>query len=316
MSMTTPSRSGAAVCLIGILALAAGTTWAQSSAPAPDNSAGMPFVPPPDSAIPDDPLGREVALGRKLFTDTSAALPQFVGNDLKCSNCHLEAGRRANSAPMWASYVLFPQYRKKNGHVNTFQERLQGCFEYSMNGRAPPFGDPVLVALESYAVFLSRGAPMGAKLAGAGYPAVAPPALKPDRSRGLGVYLAQCALCHGEDGAGQKAGATTVFPPLWGERSYNWGAGMSDIDKAARFIKSNMPFSQGGTLTDQQAWDVAAYIDGKPRPQDPRYTGSLEQTRKQFHDTPQSLYGTTVEGVLLGGDGPPKPFAGGGPPIR
>jgi thiosulfate dehydrogenase len=39
---------------------------------------------------------------------------------------------------------------------------------------------------------------------------------------------------------------------------------------AAAFIKANMPLGQGNTLTDQQAWDVAAYIDGKPRPPDPR----------------------------------------------
>lgn len=310
MSMTISSPSGAVVFLVGALALAAGTAWTQSNPPAQEASAGVPFVPPPDSAIPDDPFGREVTLGRKLFTDTSMAAPQFVGNDLKCSNCHLDAGRRANSAPMWASYVLFPQYRNKNGHVNTFQERLQGCFEYSMNGKAPPFGDPVLVALESYAVFLSKGAPMGAKLAGGGYPGIALPPLKPDRARGQQVYGARCAMCHGEDGAGQRADGTTVFPPLWGDLSFNWGAGMSDIDKAARFIKANMPFSQGGTLTDQQAWDVAAYIDSKPRPQDPRYMGSVEQTRARFHHTAQSLYGTVVDGVLLGGDGPPKPFAG------
>jgi thiosulfate dehydrogenase len=308
--MTVRSLTGAAALLVGVLVFAAGTAGAQPIQPAQAPAAGTSFVPPPDSAIPDDPFGREVALGRKLFTDTSAAAPQFVGNDLKCSNCHLDAGRRPNSAPLWASYVLFPQYRAKNDHVNTFEERLQGCFEFSMNGKAPPLGDPVLVALESYTVFLSKGAPMGAKLPGGGYPRLEPPPLEPDRSRGQQVYLSQCAMCHGEDGSGQKAGGTTVFPPLWGERSFNWGAGMSDIDKAARFIKANMPFSQGGKLTDQQAWDVAAYMDGKPRPQDPRYTGSVAQTRARFHDTAQSLYGTTVDGVLLGGDGPPKPFAG------
>jgi len=310
--MSGTGRVGEPVLRLAALLLASGPAWAQAGAPAEDAT----FIPPPDSAIPDDAFGREVALGRRLFTDTAAAAPQFVGNDLRCSNCHLDAGRRADSAPMWASYVMFPQYRKKNRHVNTFPERLQGCFEYSMNGKAPPLGDPVLLALESYAVFLSRGAPMGAKLAGGGYPQLAPPPLKPDRVRGLAVYETNCALCHGEDGAGQTAGGATVFPPLWGARSYNWGAGMSDIDKAARFIKANMPFSRGGTLTDQQAWDVAAYIDGKPRPQDPRYAGSPGQTRKQFHDTPQSLYGTTVDGVLLGGDGPPRPFVGAESAVR
>jgi thiosulfate dehydrogenase len=315
MTVKHPLRTLSLMLLAGILGFAAGVAWLQppepASVPAATAAVGKaPFAPPAESTIPDDAFGREVELGRRLFTDTAAAAPQFVGNDLKCSNCHLDAGRLADSAPMWAAYVLFPQYRRKNDHVNTFQERIQGCFRYSMNGMAPPLGDPVLVALESYAAFLSTGAPMGTKLPGAGYPELAPPPLRADRSRGRAVYVERCALCHGEDGAGQRAGGTSVFPPLWGDRSYNWGAGMSDIDKAARFIKANMPFSQGGTLSDQQAWDVAAYLDGKPRPQDPRYTGTVEQTRARFHDTPQSLYGTSVEGVLLGGDGPPRPFAG------
>jgi thiosulfate dehydrogenase len=293
--------------VVGVVTFAAGAgsmRWLQRG-PAPSS-----FAPQPDSPLPVGPFGKEVARGRQIFTDTGVAAPEFVGNALKCSNCHLDAGRKSNSAPLWAAYVLFPQYRAKNGHVNTFQERLQGCFRYSMNGKAPPLGDPVLVALESYAAYLARGAPLGAKLPGQGYPKLAAAPLKPDYVRGQDVYQAQCAICHGNDGAGQASGAVTVFPPLWGERAYNWGAGMAEVANAAGFIKANMPLSQGGKLTDQQAWDVAAYIDSRPRPQDPRYAGSVADTRAKYHDTPQSMYGLSVNGILLGGDGPPRPFAG------
>jgi thiosulfate dehydrogenase len=262
--------------------------------------------------IPDTPFGRQAELGRRIFTDTARLAPQFVGNDLKCSNCHLDAGRLAKASPMWAAYPLFPQYRAKNGHVNTFAERLQGCFMYSMNGKAPPPGDPILVALESYSAWLAKGARLGQALPGRGYPKLAKPALAPDYARGQDVYAARCALCHGNDGAGQQARGAVVFPPVWGPRSYNWGAGMADPRTAAAFIKANMPYSQGGSLTDQQAWDVALYLDSQPRPQDPRYTGSLAETRKRFHDDPLSMYGRVANGVLLGGDGPPT----GGPPAR
>jgi cytochrome c len=102
----------------------------------------------------------------------------------------------------------------------------------------------------------------------------------------------------------------TVFPPVWGPRSYNWGAGMARINNAAGFIKANMPLSEGGKLTIQQAWDVAAYVDGKPRPQDPRYAGSVAATRAKFQDTAQSMYGRIIDGIELGGDGPPKQFGG------
>lgn len=300
-------RTLALALTVGVATFAAGAAsmlWLHRSPPTAR------FSPPSGESIPAGPFGAEVARGRAIFTDTGAEAPQFVGNALKCSNCHLDAGRKPDSAPLWAAYVLFPQYRAKNAHVNTFQERLQGCFRYSMNGKAPPLGDPVLVALESYAAYLARGAPVGAKLPGQGYPKLGRPASPPDYVRGQDVYQAQCALCHGNDGAGQGSGGATVFPPLWGEHAYNWGAGMADINNAAGFIKANMPLSRGGTLSDQLAWDVAAYIDSKPRPQDPRYLGSLEATRAKFHNTPQSMYGRTVNGILLGGDEPPKPFAG------
>lgn len=270
------------------------------------------FHPPPESAIPDNEFGRQVRLGKAIFTDTGALAPTYVGNSLRCSSCHLDAGRLANSAPLWGAYPLYPAYRAKNGHVNTFQERLQGCFRYSMNGKPPPLGDPVLVALESYAYFLTMGAPVGAKLPGQGYPKLAPPPQRPDYARGAAVYKASCALCHGVDGQGQSSNGKMVFPPLWGPQSYNWGAGMSDIANAAGFIKANMPLSQGATLSDQEAWDVATYMDSQPRPQDPLFTGSIEETRTRFHASPTSMYGRTVNGVLLG-DGRPTNLEHGSP---
>lgn len=304
-------RNAGLAALAGLGVFAGGLVVGRLGRPAVRPPAPAVFQPPPDGAIPKGELGAEIALGRRIFTDTAAAAPAFVGNDLRCSNCHLDAGRLAHSAPLWGAFVMFPQYRQKNGHVNTFAERMQGCFRFSMNGKAPPAGDPVLVALESYASFLATGAPHGVRLPGQGYPKLKAPPLAPDYVRGQDVYQANCALCHGDDGAGQRSGGKVVFPPVWGARSYNWGAGMAQIDNAAAFIKANMPFSQGGRLSDQQAWDVAAYIDGKPRPQDPRYAGSVAETRRRLHDTPLSSYGLTVNGVLLGGDGPPRPTASG-----
>lgn len=88
--------------------------------------------------------------------------------------------------------------------------------------------------------------------------------------------------------------------PLWGGRSFNWGAGMADIKIVAAFIAANMPLSQGGSLTAQQAWDVGKYVDGHPRPQDPRFNGSIKETRAKYHDSPTSMYGRIVNGHLLG----------------
>jgi thiosulfate dehydrogenase len=263
-------------------------------------SATARFTPPAADSIPNNDFGKMVKKGEQIFTNTRQNAPQFVGNSLNCVNCHLDAGRKANASPLWAAYISYPAYRGKNKHVNTFAERLQGCFRFSMNGKAPPLGDPTLVALESYAYWMATGAPVGGKVAGRGYPDVPKPPLPGDYVRGEKVYAQSCAVCHGVDGQGQTSGDKTVFPPLWGPKSFNWGAGMHDIKNAAGFIKANMPLGSGGTLTDQEAWDVATFMDSHERPQDPRFVRSVQETRSKYHDEPTSMYGKTVNGHVLG----------------
>ncbi|MFP7721888.1 c-type cytochrome [Lysobacter sp. A3-1-A15] len=269
------------------------------AAPAPA-AAGGPFNPPSEADIPEGPFGDTVRRGRDIFLDTPTHAAEFVGNGLSCGNCHLDAGRKADSAPLWGAWVRYPAFRGKNQRVNNFTERLQGCFSYSMDGTAPPAGHDVLVALEAYSFWMSRGAPVGATLPGAGYPKGPRPPSAPDFSRGQAVFDANCAICHGADGQGQQVDGRFVFPPLWGPESYNWGAGMHQLDNAAAFIQANMPLGKGGTLSLQDAWDVALYMNGHERPQDPRFTGDVAETRSRFHDDPDSPYGTTVDGRLLG----------------
>lgn len=279
---------------------------AQDGAPQKsERTASRKFTPPPRDAIPDDEFGALVRKGEQIFTNTQEHASQFVGNELQCSNCHLNAGRLANSAPLWAAWGMYPKYRGKNKHVNDYAERLQGCFRYSMNGTPPPRGDEVLQALQAYTYWLAQDAPAGKKLDGAGYPTLDDPDKTPDFARGKQVFADHCALCHGDNGQGQRAAnGAPAFPPLWGKGSYNWGAGMHRVNTAAGFIKANMPLG-AATLSDQQAWDVAQYIDSHERPQDPRYEGSVEDTAKQFHGQ-YSMYGKQVQGKQLGANAPPS----------
>ena len=258
------------------------------------------FSPPSAADAPKDAYGDAVRLGEKLMTDTATHAPQYVANGLVCSNCHLDAGRKAGAAPLWAAFVNFPAFRAKNGEINTFQKRVQDCFLYSLNGTPPPLGSRELIAIESYAAFMARGLPSGMSPPGRGFPEIEAAPLEPDDQRGGEVYAQKCSACHGPDGAGQKIAGGPAYPPLWGARSYNWGAGMARIDKAAAFIRANMPQGGEGSLSVQEAWDVAHYIDGKVRPQDPRFTTSAGATRARYQDTPFSRYGTVVGGALLG----------------
>ena len=279
------------------------------------------FQPPPRGAYPEGKMGEVVRRGEAMFnaSNTDPLSASYVGNKQVCSGCHLDAGRLANSAPVWASWVAYPAYRTKNDKVNTFIERIQGCFTYSMNaqasaaGHAPAADSDVIVGLVSYAYWLASGAPTGDQhMPGRGFVKLDEPAQGFDPTRGAAVYKDKCALCHGDQGEGQSAQGQLVFPPLWGPDSYNWGAGMHRIDTAASFIKLNMPFGladpvkKKALLSDHEAWDVAAWMNSQERPQDPRFSGDLAETTKQFHGSKYDYYGKrkTPDGRLLGEDSP------------
>lgn len=265
------------------------------------------FVPPAESEIPEGPVGDAIKRGRDIFVDTPKYAAKYVGNSMACAQCHLDSGRRENSAPMWAAYVQYPKFRAKNNKINTLEERINGCFQYSMNaqaspaGKAPPPGDDVYKELMTYMYWLADGAPTGESMRGGGYIKLKETRLGYDAKRGMAVYEQNCALCHGADGQGRReADGKVRFPPLWGAEAYNWGAGMSRIDTAAGFIKANMPLSKPYSLTDQEAWDVAAYIDSHERPKDPRQTGTIEEARAKFHKGEKSYYGKVLDGQLRG----------------
>lgn len=119
--------------------------------------------------------------------------------------------------------------------------------------------------------------------------------------RGKEAYKVNCAICHAEDGGGQVDGDAIIFPALWGDDSYNWGAGISRIFTLASFTKSNMPLGQPNSLSEQDAWDIAQYINSQERPQDVRYTGDIKETRAKFSDTfhKHTMYGQEFNGKIL-----------------
>jgi thiosulfate dehydrogenase len=265
-----------------------------ATAPTPVAVAPAQFAPPAESDIPENEFGEAVLLGKNIFVNTQQYAKDFVGNGMNCANCHLDNGRKADSAPLWAAYVLYPAYRQKTGQIDTIQSRIQGCFLYSMNGKPPALDSKEMTALVTYHYWLAKGAPTGVKMPGQGYLKVAKPAQKPDVARGRAIYENNCAICHGANGEGIKARGEYAYPPLWGKDSFNWGAGMHRVDTAAGFIQANMPYGLSGTLSDQEAWDVALFMNSHERPQDPRFSGSVAQTRDQHHDE-NCLYGRTPE---------------------
>lgn len=159
-------------------------------------------------------------------------------------------------------YARFPQYRSRSGAVIRLEDRINDCFVRSLNGRPLAVDEGDMRDIVAYMAFLSRTVPVGADVPGQGIAKLAP--LPTDTAHGAAVFAASCARCHGEAGQG-----TPLATPLWGARSYNIGAGMARVRTTAAFIRRNMPYDRPGTLSDQEAFDVAAYIDSRPRPDFP-----------------------------------------------
>ena len=217
------------------------------------------------ASAPHDKYGEMIRLGYKLFTQTPLYAKRYVGNELSCTNCHMDAGRRPLAIPMGPAYVAYPTWRQKDDRVNYFDDRIQQCFRYSLNGIPPALGSIELQALTAYASWLAKGLPMGEQMVkGRGLHQIPNTGRDPNHDRGRTIYKDRCAPCHGADGLG-----TDAAPPLWGMKSYNKGAGMYKIEKMAGFVKKNMPIGDE-TLTDQEALDVSAYINFQYRPYDPR----------------------------------------------
>lgn len=211
---------------------------------------------PNGAQVPGGEMGRSILRGHAILAATRDSLPAHVGSSLRCISCHLGDGRRKDALPLTGVYARFPQYRSRVAAVQHLEDRINDCFLRSLNGSALPFDDPAMRDIVNYFAFISRGVPVGA----AAHDTLSGPTAG-DTVAGARVFVMQCARCHGPDGAGQAA-----YPPLWGPKSFNIGAGMARLRTAQAFIRHNMPFDQPGTLNDIDALNVAAYVTSRSRP--------------------------------------------------
>ena len=229
-----------------------------------DPSAGRPPAVvdhriPSDSEVTEPDVLVSAQRGRALLRNTRDSLPANVGNRLQCVSCHAMDGTKRNTMSLVGVYSRFPQYRPRSGRIDLIEDRINDCFERSMNGRALDHRSRDMRDLVTYLAFLSRGVPAGSRVDGQGVPALAP--LRGDTTSGKQLFATTCSACHGTNGEG-----TPAAPPVWGPHSYNIGAGMARVNTAAAFIRAAMPQTAPGTLTPQQAYDLAAYINSRPRP--------------------------------------------------
>ncbi|MGW8308052.1 MAG: c-type cytochrome [Achromobacter pulmonis] len=235
------------------------------------------YTIPSDTLIDSAPNAEQIRYGQRLLNETRRLLPHNTGASLNCSSCHVQQGKKPLGAPYINSFNSFPQFNPRAGRDVTLADRINGCFQRSMNGKPLDKDSPEMAAMLAYMKWLAQDVPHGAKVQiKNAWPIDTK--LVPDPARGKHLYAAQCASCHGAAGEGKRDRAgNIVFPPLWGDESFNIGAGLARTYKAAAFIRNSMPmgvnthgnWGEGKVLSDQDAVDVAEYFTHMPRPDFP-----------------------------------------------
>ncbi|MCW3125126.1 MAG: cytochrome c class [Bacteroidetes bacterium] len=219
---------------------------------------------------------RQIKYGRELIINTSAYLGpkgsvMQISNGMNCQNCHLEAGTKLWGNNYSAVASTYPKFRERSGSVESIYKRVNDCLERSLNGSALDTGSSEMQAIRAYILWLGQDIPKGKKVKGVGITDVAYINRAADPTAGKVIYTQKCQSCHKENGEGvlNADGKSYQYPPLWGAHSYNNGAGLFRLSRIAGYVKSNMPFGtsyDAPQLTDEEAWDVAAYINSQPRP--------------------------------------------------
>jgi thiosulfate dehydrogenase len=225
---------------------------------------------PSAASMPGDTqLTQMIRRGRDIMRDTRANAARYAGNDLSCSNCHLNVGQKDGAWPLVGVSTLFPQYRARSGRLITLEDRIRDCFVRSLNGSAPPFDSEELLAVSAYITWLAEGLPAGREPSWRGRNQIAKANLiaidKLDVGAGRALFEKNCVACHGAGGGGVQIGNARPGP-LWGAGSWNDGAGAARVYTLAGFIRYAMPLTAPGSLTDAEAQNLAAFINSHDRP--------------------------------------------------
>lgn len=219
--------------------------------------------PSMDDLDPDDPMTEYIEYGEELFNETNELLPENVGNELSCQSCHADGGLGVNSSMVGVS-TQFPQYRPREGVVFTLEDRINGCMKRSMNGSDIDYDSKEMRSLTAYLTYISEGIETGEDIPWRMLNTMEE-IPEPDVARGEELYEEKnCLSCHGSEGAGTGANSG---PALWGDDSFNDGAGINRMAKMAGYIQNNMPPDEEEKLSDQEAADLAAYLLSHDRPE-------------------------------------------------
>ena len=241
--------------------------------------------------------GRDlVARTQDYFGENGLVRPASI-NGMNCQNCHLDAGSKPFGNNYFAVESTYPQMRARSGALETIPKRVNDCFQRSLNGAPLDTNSREMQAIMAYMRWLGTGIPKGEKPKGAGLVEVPFLDRAAQAGRGQHIYAEKCASCHAANGQGlPMPDSPRQYPPLWGEKSYNEGAGLFRLSRFAGYVKANMPFGasyQNPQLSDEEAWDVAAFVNSQPRPKHPFLQTDWPKIEKKPYDHPFGPYADT-----------------------
>ncbi len=247
-----------------------------------------------------DPEAGLIAYGRDLIAHTqdyfgeNGLVRAASINGMNCQNCHLDAGSKPFGNNYFAVASTYPQMRARSGTLETIPKRVNDCFQRSLNGQPIDTTGREMRAILAYLRWLGTGVPKGEKPQGAGLVEVPFLDRPANPVKGKEIYAGKCASCHGADGQGlPMPESARRYPPLWGEGSYNEGAGLYRLSRFAGYVKANMPFGasyRNPQLSDEEAWDLAAFVNSQPRPQHPFLDTDWPKIEKKPYDHPFGPY--------------------------
>ncbi|MCD6018957.1 MAG: cytochrome c class [Bacteroidetes bacterium] len=238
--------------------------------------------------------GKELVAHTALYYGPNGKVFKNSTNGMNCQNCHLNAGTTVFGNNYSAVAATYPKYRARSGSIENIYKRVNDCFERSLNGKAIDTLSKEMQAIVAYIKWIGKDVPKGKKPAGSGLKELAFLERAADPHKGQSVYVEKCQSCHQANGEGLLNAEKTTFtyPPLWGPQSYNDGAGLYRLGSFAKFVKYNMPqgvMHNSPQLSDEEAWDVAAFVNSQPRPKKDISQDWPKISEKPF-DHPFGLY--------------------------
>lgn len=232
---------------------------------------------PDMNALPENEQGSLIRHGHELIVNTSMFLgPKgkiaAISNGMNCQNCHIDAGAKSFGGCFSAVASTYPKYRDRSGKIESIEFRINECMERSLNGNKLDSLSHEMRAMVAYLKWLGKDVPKDKKPKGSGLEDLNFMTRAADIQKGKQVFVTKCQSCHSENGQGvlNHDSSFYIYPPLWGPESYNVSAGLYRLSRFASYVKNNMPFGASHSspqLTEEEAWDVAAFVNSQPRPE-------------------------------------------------